>query len=170
MKIKYPVKDKTISQPFGRDVVGDPVYGSFYKQFNNKHCGVDFPVKVGTPVYASFSGKVVRVEDHKGMGLVVGVQYKNILALYAHLSSIKVKVGQYVSAGDEIALSGQTGAACPTPHLHFELRDISKNSLKDMVFNPPFGQEVKQLQENFNPHSPIYIVRKFLQKILSKII
>jgi murein DD-endopeptidase MepM/ murein hydrolase activator NlpD len=62
------------------------------------------------------------------MGLVVGVQYKNILALYAHLSSIKVKVGQYVSAGDEIALSGQTGAACPTPHLHLSLEILLKNT------------------------------------------
>lgn len=155
MKIEFPVKNKTISQTFGRDVVGDPVYGGFYKQFNNKHCGVDFPVKVGTPVHASFPGEVVRVEDHVGMGLVVGVQYKNILALYAHLSRIKVKNGQHVSTGEEIALSGKSGAACPTPHLHFELRDLSKGNLKDMVFNPPFGKELIQLQENFNPYSSV---------------
>ena len=150
MRIAYPVDDKKISQCFGHDVSSDPIYSKFYKIFNNKHCGVDFPVPIGTDIRASFSGTVVRVENHRGMGRVVGVRNGNIVALYAHLSEIYVNLGDFLRTGDKIGLSGCTGEACFKPHLHFELRDISKSSLKEMVFDPPFEDEVKQFKDSFD--------------------
>jgi len=149
MKINYPVKDITISQPFGRDASNDPVYKEFYAIFDYKHCGVDFPVSVGTEIFASFPGIVVRTENHVGMGNVIGIRNGNIVALYAHLSRIDVQLGQIVDTGDLLGLSGATGDACPVPHLHFELRDITKPSLKEMVFEPKFEMDIDQFKETF---------------------
>lgn len=149
MKIHYPVKDKTISQPFGRDASNDPIYKEFYATFDYKHCGVDFPLPIGTEVFASFTGVVVRCENHVGMGKVVGIRNGNIVALYAHLSKISVHLGDIVREGDLIGYSGCTGEACPTPHLHFELRDITKPTLKEMVFEPHFDIEVSQHVSTF---------------------
>lgn len=149
MIIRYPVKNQTISQPFGRDASNDPIYKEFYATFDYKHCGVDFPLHVGTEVFASFIGVVVRCENHIGMGNVVCVRNGNIVALYAHLSKISVQLGEIVKEGDLIGYSGDTGEACPTPHLHFELRDITKSTLKEMVFEPHFDDEVPQYVSTF---------------------
>jgi murein DD-endopeptidase MepM/ murein hydrolase activator NlpD len=149
MILEYPVKNPIVEQEFGRDTKDDPIYSKFYELFDYKHPGVDFELSIGTEVYASFPGVVVRVENHKGMGNVVSVRNGNILALYAHLSEINVSLGQVVNEGQLIGLSGKTGEACPTPHLHFELRDLSKNLLKDMVFEPIFNFEVQNYSTTF---------------------
>lgn len=165
MVIEYPVDDRNVSQQFGNDVSKDLIYSEFYKMFDNKHCGVDFPVSIGSKVISSFPGIVVRIENHPGMGNVIGIRNGNIVALYAHLSSNMLNLGEVVSANKIIGLSGNTGSACPTPHLHFELRDLMKNSLKEMVFDPPFGKEVCQFQYRFD-----YVVNnKNTQKTLKVI-
>lgn len=157
--ISYPVKDHTIIQPFGFDNSNNPPFDSFYKLFDNKHPGVDFGMPENTEVFASFSGIVVRKELHKGMGNVLGVRNGNIVALYAHLNAFNVELGQVVTTGQLLGLSGNTGAATTGPHLHFELRDISGSVLKNMVFDPPFEQEVTRYTEAFyytvnNENSP----------------
>jgi len=141
MIIKYPIADRAISQEFGRNAAQDLVYRKFYELFDYKHCGVDFSVPVGTRVYASFPGIVVRNENHVGMGNVIGIRNGNIVALYAHLDRSLATLGDIVDEGTLIGVSGCTGETCLTPHFHFELRDITKGSLKEMVFDPPFGQE-----------------------------
>ena len=142
MKLIYPVVDHNIGQKFGEDRTGDPVYGEFYKLFDNRHCGVDFHIPVGTQVRAAWPGKVVRREFHEGMGLVIGIRWKDFVMLYAHLSEFGVELGDKVKQGELLGLSGQTGAASPLPHLHFEMRDITKPTLKEMVFEPPFGKDL----------------------------
>lgn len=149
MKILYPVEQINISQPFGYDNRNHRQRSKFYTLFDNRHPGIDFDLLIGTEVYASFEGIVVRKEFHKGMGNVVGVRNGNIVALYAHLNSINVELGQVVDTGGLIGLSGDTGSACLTPHLHFELRDVSKANLKEMVFDPPFNKEVPFYNEIF---------------------
>ena len=148
-RLIYPTKEKNIDHPFGLDNSKHPIRKDFYTIFNNKHSGVDFSVAVGTEVHCSYLGIVVRREFHKGMGNVVGIRNGNIIFLYAHLDKFKVKLGQIVKQGDVIGYSGQTGGACSEPHLHFELRDISKPTLKDMVFEPKFNQELSNLKNTF---------------------
>ncbi len=122
-----------------------------YAEFGGQHSGVDFYMPAGNEVRCSFEGVVVRREFHKGMGNVVGVRNGNIVALYAHLSGFKINFGEIVGAGDPIGLSGNTGAATlpDVPHLHFELRNITKPSLKEMVFEPVFGKPIKQWRDTF---------------------
>jgi len=149
MKIEYPVKEKIINQPFGYDNTNHSRRGNYYTLFDNKHPGVDFPVVAGTKVFASFPGIVVRKEVHKGMGNVISIRNGNIVALYAHLSKFKIELGEVVERGQLIGISGKSGGACGSPHLHFELRDISKNSLKNMVFKPIFEQKCFQHKDIF---------------------
>ena len=134
-KLIYPTKDVVIDQLFGLDNSKHPIKKDFYTNFDNKHSGVDFPVEVGTKVYCSYSGIVVRREFHKGMGNVIGIRNGNIVFLYAHLNMFKVKLGQIIKQRELIGLSGKTGEACPTAHLHFELRDITKPRLKEMILH-----------------------------------
>ncbi|MFA6073912.1 MAG: M23 family metallopeptidase [Candidatus Woesearchaeota archaeon] len=146
----YPTEEIAIDQPFGLDNSNHPIKKDFYTIFDNRHSGVDFPVAVGSKVYCSYSGIVVRREFHKGMGNVVGIRNGNIVFLYAHLDKFKVKLGQIIKQGEQIGLSGKSGAACPTAHLHFELRDISKPTLKEMVFEPKFNQKLANHKDTFS--------------------
>ncbi|CAM5625822.1 M23 family metallopeptidase [Streptomyces narbonensis] len=93
----------------------------------HKHSGQDFAVPVGTPVKAAGTGTVVKAGPNGGgdgpaYGNAIVVKHANgTYSQYAHLSKIKVNVGQKVAAGQQIALSGNTGNSSG-PHLHFEIR------------------------------------------------
>ncbi|MBX9424524.1 MULTISPECIES: M23 family metallopeptidase [Streptomyces] len=93
----------------------------------HKHSGQDFAVPVGTPVKAAGAGTVVKAGPNGGgdgpaYGNAIVVKHANgTYSQYAHLSKIKAHVGQKVAAGQQIALSGNTGNSSG-PHLHFEIR------------------------------------------------
>ncbi|MFE5948582.1 M23 family metallopeptidase [Streptomyces sp. NPDC056480] len=93
----------------------------------HKHSGQDFAVPVGTPVKAAGTGTVVKAGPNGGgdgpaYGNAIVVKHANgTYSQYAHLSKIKVHIGQKVLAGQQIALSGNTGNSSG-PHLHFEIR------------------------------------------------
>lgn len=90
------------------------------------HYGVDIKVYVGDPVKTAFAG-VVRVAHYDGdYGRVVVVRHPNGLeTLYAHLSRLKVKVGDWLEAGDLVGLGGNTGRSTGS-HLHFEARYLGE--------------------------------------------
>ncbi len=87
-----------------------------------RHTGIDLPYPKGTPVYATFDGKV-RLSDYVGgYGNLVIIRHANGLeTFYGHLSERKVTPGQWVQAGEVIGLGGSTGRSTG-PHLHFETR------------------------------------------------
>lgn len=150
--LKRPVSNEfKISQAFWVDHAGDPEYDWAYQVFDAHHPGVDFYMPKGSGIYNVFEGVVVRQEWHKGMGEVVGVRNGNIVAIYAHLGESLVKAGEVVPSGELIAKSGNTGVATKpdTPHLHFELRDLTRPQLKEMVFKPEFGKPMKRWRETF---------------------
>ena len=99
------------------DMRTDPVTGEF-----RAHTGLDLGVPNGTPVYPVKSGKVIMVESSEtGYGNYIVISHGNGFAsLYAHLSTIAVEKGQYVSTDTVIADSGNTGRSTG-PHLHFEI-------------------------------------------------
>ena len=95
----------------------DPFSGN-----KKRHTGLDFACKVGNEVHATADGVVETVRtDAYGYGKYVivnhGFGYKT---RYAHLSQINVKVGDKVSRGSTIALSGNSGRSSG-PHLHYEV-------------------------------------------------
>ncbi len=85
------------------------------------HKGVDWATPVGTSVVASSSGTVTRAGWGSGYGYCVYIRHPDGRETrYGHLSKVLVSVGQSVSQGQRIALSGNTGVSTG-PHLHFEI-------------------------------------------------
>lgn len=88
------------------------------------HAGsIDIGLPMGTPIKAADNGKVIAVEHFTiGYGVHVIIDHQDgLTSLYAHLTSEQVTVGQQVSKGDTIGISGSTGRSTG-PHLHFEVR------------------------------------------------
>lgn len=110
----YPTKLNYVTCAFG-------VPGSWAA---GKHTGTDFRAAVGTPIYATTSGKVIH-SGWGGYGSAYGdhiiIQQGNRRVLYAHLSKSGARVGHRVKEGQQIGLSGDTGNTNGA-HLHYEER------------------------------------------------
>ncbi len=114
----YPTKSKAINVGYG-------VPGSWAAGY---HTGIDFDAHY-VPVYATKGGRVTTAGYYDWYGseygyhIVIQCQHngRTVQALYAHLYSFKVKVGDRVKAGDQIGVSGNSGRTTG-PHLHYEER------------------------------------------------
>jgi len=112
---KYPITDGWFSSNFGFRI--DPFTGQ-----QSMHEGIDFPAEAGTAIVAAASGKVVAAEWHPQYGKMVEIDHGNgLISRYAHASSLLVKEGDLVVAGQRIAAVGTSGRSTG-PHLHFEVR------------------------------------------------
>ncbi|MBQ8952432.1 MAG: M23 family metallopeptidase [Eubacterium sp.] len=100
--------------PYGRSISS-----GFGARWGTTHRGIDIPCPVGSNVIASNNGTVVHVGWYGTAGNAVIVDCGDGLKnYYYHLSAFKVNVGDVVTAGQIIALSGNTGNSTG-PHLHF---------------------------------------------------
>ena len=89
--------------------------------FNKKHLGIDIAVSEQTPVLASASGQVIFSGLTENLGNLVVLYHGNeYFTYYGHNASIDAKLHKFVSIGDTIARSGNTGKSSG-PHLHFEI-------------------------------------------------
>ncbi|WP_053848482.1 M23 family metallopeptidase [Streptomyces sp. NRRL B-24085] len=89
---------------------------------SGSHTGVDFHAASGTSVHAVGRGTVVEAGWGGSYGNNVVIRMADgTYTQYGHLSSIGVSVGQSVTPGQQIGLSGATGNVTG-PHLHFEAR------------------------------------------------
>lgn len=88
------------------------------------HKGIDIATYYGAPIRAAGNGEVVYAGwDSGGYGRMVIIYHRDgIKSVYAHLSSIAVKVGDKVKKGAVIGYEGCSGL-CTGPHLHFEVRE-----------------------------------------------
>ncbi|MFD4878231.1 M23 family metallopeptidase [Streptomyces sp. NPDC058420] len=90
------------------------------------HTGIDFHASTGTSVHAVGSGTVVETGWGGSYGNQVVIKMADgMYTMYGHLSSIGVSVGQSVTPGQQIGLSGATGNVTG-PHLHFEARTTAE--------------------------------------------
>ena len=86
------------------------------------HTGTDFASDYGTPIYVTGDGTVTQAGWENGYGRMITVQHAfGIETRYAHLSQIRVSVGERVSRGDRIGDMGNSGRSTGT-HLHYEVR------------------------------------------------
>ncbi|MBC7269352.1 MAG: peptidoglycan DD-metalloendopeptidase family protein, partial [Streptomyces sp.] len=89
---------------------------------SGSHTGIDFHAASGTSVHAVGSGTVVEAGWAGAYGNQVVIKMNDgTYTQYGHLSSVAVSVGQTVTPGQQIALSGATGNVTGA-HLHFEVR------------------------------------------------
>jgi murein DD-endopeptidase MepM/ murein hydrolase activator NlpD len=86
------------------------------------HYGVDVVSKKNEPIKSVADGTVILASWTQDAGYVIAVQHRsNVISVYKHNSSLLKKMGDFVSAGDVIAIIGNTGELTTGPHLHFEL-------------------------------------------------
>ncbi|GAB3062618.1 M23 family metallopeptidase [Stenotrophomonas tumulicola] len=131
------LQDVAYRLPFDerRFSVGQAPQGRFsHRDAENRHA-VDFTLPEGTPVLAARAGRVLDLQaGFSGNGLdpqhdraranYVRIQHPDgSIAVYAHLQhdGVRVRQGQWVEAGQRIALSGNTGYST-APHLHFAVQ------------------------------------------------
>jgi murein DD-endopeptidase MepM/ murein hydrolase activator NlpD len=108
--------------PVDNVVLGTPYHAAGSMWASGYHTGQDFIVSTGTKLKAVASGTVVTAGWGGAYGNQVVIKLADgKYAQYAHLSALSVSVGQSVSEGQQIGLSGATGNVTG-PHLHFEIR------------------------------------------------
>jgi len=101
-----------------------PLSGLISDGYNNKtkHFGIDLVAKEKSRISSVLDGTVVISHWAYETGYVIGVQHNNdYLSFYKHNSVLLKSVGDYVNAGDHIAIIGNSGELSSGPHLHFEL-------------------------------------------------
>jgi septal ring factor EnvC (AmiA/AmiB activator) len=111
-RLGWPVVG-TVVQSFGVRV--HPKYGT-----KTKSQGLDIACAKGSPVKASYDGRVSFAESFMGYGRMVIVDHgEQLHSIYSRLSEIRVSVGTLVRKGETIAFAGDT--------LHFEVRKAGKS-------------------------------------------
>lgn len=106
--------DGRLSSGFGMRI--HPKYGG--RKF---HSGIDLTAPSGTPIRATGDGIISYSGWSKGNGNIVVIEHGHgFSSVYAHNKVNKVKVGQTVKRGEEIATIGSTGVSTG-PHVHYEV-------------------------------------------------
>ncbi|WBU52554.1 DUF5930 domain-containing protein [Paracoccus sp. SCSIO 75233] len=105
----------------------------FGPRWGRMHKGLDMAGPTGTPVLAPGDGVVTFAGRQNGYGNIIKIEHAlGTETRYAHLSKIRVKVGQKVSRGAQIGDMGNTGRSTG-PHLHYEVR-VDGKAVNPMSF------------------------------------
>lgn len=117
-----------------------PVRGIVTKSFEQEynHFGIDIVADENAAIKATLEGKVIFTGWTSEYGNVIAIQHgDNLVSVYKHNAVLLKKVGTFVSAGEVVALLGNTGELSQGPHLHFELWHdmVPINPLQYIVFN-----------------------------------
>ena len=102
-----------------------PTEGTFTSGFGMRwgslHAGLDIANVVGTPILAAMGGTVIDSGPASGFGQWIRIQHDDgSIAVYGHMETLDVSVGEQVTAGQKIAGMGNRGFSTGS-HLHFEL-------------------------------------------------
>ncbi len=148
--VKILVKDIEALSGFGMRI--HPIH-----KIAKMHTGIDFTAPQGTPIYATGDATVEEAtHDGSGYGLHVVLNHNfGYKTLYAHMSVMKVKVGQKVKRGELIGLVGSTGSSTG-PHCHYE---VIHNSEK---INP-----INYVQDDLSPEDYRKLVNSSLTPMQS---
>lgn len=101
-----------------------PVSGRISEAYNaeEKHFAVDIVTEKNEPVKATLDGTVIFAEWTVETGNVIIIEHNfGLISVYKHNDSLLKSQGDLVTAGEAIAVVGNTGEFSYGPHLHFEL-------------------------------------------------
>ncbi len=99
-----------------------PVSARARRPADERRKGVFLATPPGREVRAVFRGRVAYADWLAGFGLLLILEHGDgYMSLYGHNQSLYPAVGQWVEAGQTIALSGNTGGSVE-PGLYFEIR------------------------------------------------
>ncbi len=101
-----------------------PVKGLVTNSFNtsNNHYGTDIVSGVNEVVKSTLDGTVTMATWTLETGWVIQVQHPgNLISIYKHNAELLKRVGDFVKAGEPIAIIGNSGELTTGPHLHFEI-------------------------------------------------
>lgn len=101
-----------------------PVRGGLIKNFDPSkgHFGIDFGVKINTPIYAAAGGIVIFADYTVDDGNMMIIQHdNNFISIYKHCASLTKKIRDVVVQGELIGLTGNSGYNTSGAHLHFEI-------------------------------------------------
>ena len=110
----FPLKSFALTSGYGPRT--HPVTGERSKF----HYGIDLRAFY-EPVYAVLDGEILDVGFGPVIGKFVRIQSGNFILTYGHLSLVLVIPEQQISAGEAIAISGESGRTTG-PHLHFGVK------------------------------------------------
>ena len=140
--IQVPTSCKVTSAFGGRY---NPITKNYSTEF---HHGVDFGCPVGTPVSAAETGIVTMSGFSSSAGNWVVVRSPGSTSTvfkYMHHDRNKATIGQTISKGQEIALTGNTGRSSG-PHLHFQVdvNNVAVDPFSQFCTRPPMKDGVLQ--------------------------
>jgi murein DD-endopeptidase MepM/ murein hydrolase activator NlpD len=101
-----------------------PLEGIITANYNpvDNHYGVDIVAERNEAIKSTMDGTVIFSGWTVETGYVIAVQHqKNIISIYKHNSVLLKRIGDWVRAGEPIAIVGESGELSSGPHLHFEL-------------------------------------------------
>ena len=122
-----------------------PINGTVIKAFNadEGHFGVDIISDGDQIINATYDGTVVFSSWSINNGYCIGIQHADsYFSVYKHNATLLKKEGDYVKAGEAIAILGRSGDKQETEHLHFELwrNGVALNPADYMTINNPDGK------------------------------
>ncbi|MGX1023029.1 M23 family metallopeptidase [Flavobacterium sp. CS20] len=101
-----------------------PVQGIVSDGFNpkSKHYAVDIATDKNQSVKSVADGRVIFSEWTADTGYVIIIEHKfSLISVYKHNASLLKQQGDFVTSGEVVALTGNTGELSTGTHLHFEL-------------------------------------------------
>ncbi|MCC6614556.1 MAG: M23 family metallopeptidase [Anaerolineae bacterium] len=103
-----------LTSPFG-------AFRVFNATLNTRHTGWDIRCTIGTPIFASASGRVVfaGMLPIRGNHVIIDHGY-GVYSGYSHMSVVNVTTGQLVTKEQVIGMAGNTGRTSG-PHFHWEI-------------------------------------------------
>lgn len=129
--IRVPVH---VTQGFGKKNTASYLLKAYQAMGLDGHPGHDLRAKVGTPIFASFDGKVkVKNSGKSGYGLHVKIRKEDRECVVGHMSQVKVLSGTTVRTGQLLGYSGNTGFST-SPHVHFAFRNIIPDYKEKDIF------------------------------------
>ena len=115
LMVALPLKNIHINSPFG--MRRDPMN----RRKGRMHYGLDLRAKY-EDVYSMLPGTVTAAGTSTAGGNYITIDCGICTCSFLHLSKINVVNGQHVSAGQKIAISGNTGKRTTDPHLHLSCK------------------------------------------------